>query len=190
MPTACPPACACRYRDVLPYDDNRVRLGRPAFPPGWASSSSAALADSGGATTPLAGGGAGRGSASSRGSSAAAEGDLEDYVNASPLFSCTGGDGSGACFDEERWAYIASQVGAQQHVHAQGAWGSLQVVKRRLAAAGQSIRTQSQQRRPFHALPVSSRLCPASRPTEIRHAEVCLPSAALLTTTSPRAASS
>lgn len=98
-----------RYRDVLPYDDNRVRLGRPAFPPGWASSSSAAPAASGGATTPLAGCGAGRGSASSRGSSAAAEGDLEDYVNASPLFSCNGGDGSGACFDEERWAYIASQ---------------------------------------------------------------------------------
>lgn len=96
-----------RYRDVLPYDDNRVRLGRPAFPPGWASSSSAAPAASGGATTtPLAGSGAGRGSASSRGSSAAAEGDLEDYVNASPLFSCNGGD---ACFDEERWAYIASQ---------------------------------------------------------------------------------
>lgn len=52
-------------------------------------------------------------------------------MNASPLLSCNGGDGSGACFDEERWAYIASQVGAQQHLHAQG---SLQVV-----SGGQSL---------------------------------------------------
>lgn len=109
----------CSYSDVLPYDDNRVRLGCPAFPPGWASRGGG----SGGSTSaPAAKGGAGtapggaRGS-SREGSSAAAgsrSGDLEDYVNASPLFSWGVPGGSSARFDDEQWAYIASQVGAQR----------------------------------------------------------------------------
>ncbi|KAI7840631.1 hypothetical protein COHA_005653 [Chlorella ohadii] len=103
-----------RYCDVLPYDDNRVRLGRPAFPPGWVSGSaaaaSAAPAVNGSGTSPARGSGCGSSSSSGRGSGSAAEaglGDLEDYVNASPLYSCD--DGSGGCFGDERWAYIASQ---------------------------------------------------------------------------------
>ncbi len=105
----------CSYCDVLPYDDNRVRLGRPAFPPGWVSGSaaaaSAAPAVNGSGTSPARGSGCGSSSSSGRGSGSAAEaglGDLEDYVNASPLYSCD--DGSGGCFGDERWAYIASQV--------------------------------------------------------------------------------
>lgn len=93
----CPPA-APRYCDVLPFDDNRVKLGQPAF--AGSSSGGAGGPGSGGAPP----GGQPSRAADSNGppAAAAAAAVANDYVNASPLQPSTDGD--------VPWAYIASQV--------------------------------------------------------------------------------
>ncbi|KAL4443249.1 hypothetical protein ABPG75_010986 [Micractinium tetrahymenae] len=91
-----------RYCDVLPYDNNRVRLGQPAFLGSRDSSSSnissSAAGGSGGGAPPA--GQAAR-AANGVGHGAAAAAVAVDYINASPLQL--------SAEEDVPWAYIASQ---------------------------------------------------------------------------------
>ncbi|KAL4419642.1 hypothetical protein ABPG77_008583 [Micractinium sp. CCAP 211/92] len=86
-----------RYCDVLPYDDNRVRLGQPAFAgfsSGGVGGAGCGGAPPGGQPSPVA-------DSNGPPAAAAAAAVANDYVNASPLQPSTDGD--------VPWAYIASQ---------------------------------------------------------------------------------
>ena len=90
----------CRYTDVLPYDDNRVLLGRPFQQQAQAAASSSGAGSAAGASA----------SGGRRGNSidsAMASGE-DSYINASLLQG--GGRGGEA---DVPWTYIAAQVGAQ-----------------------------------------------------------------------------
>ena len=95
----CSCCCCCRYSDVLPYDDNRVLLGRPF------QQQQAQAAASGGGGASAAGASASGGRRGNSIDSGMSSGE-DSYINASLLQ----GGGSGGDADVA-WTYIAAQVG-------------------------------------------------------------------------------
>ena len=95
----CVGCCCCRYSDVLPYDDNRVLLGRPF------QQQQAQAAASGGGGASAAGASASGGRRGNSIDSGMSSGE-DSYINAS-LLQGGGSDGDA----DVAWTYIAAQVG-------------------------------------------------------------------------------